>query len=527
MHSRNPHNLRSVHAIDLSSARLGIHRLPNEILSYIFVNAIQVCDFDDPSEAAYFPLTISHTCSRWRKVSISTGSLWTSIRLCLPYSLNQLTYLRTWLSRSRSYPLDILLDFRDEEWDWEEEDHLFTHDAAKEIISVILPHSKRWRHIEFFTDTWAPIHAFLDLTRDIDDLPVLKSVALSRCNAYFARKGECFKPVELKEPIPLFTGGRLPALRDLALVGVHVDWRQSVMVNLLELELKFHAYDVLPTLGEFTNILISCPELERLSIVGWGPRLDATFTDTRRVISMAKLTRLIFGFVDVEYAVMLLSLFHLPSLYELDLEDVAAIVDPIGSSDASTLLTLLEVSSTELDAETCFFPLQQVDYLGLRSIRSSEAVFTQFLRRFSSLEKINLSNADSALLTALGPQQFSPEPKAGISSKPRDRRPSFASSLSTSLAPCPQLVDLTCRRVDMSVLSSVISARAKAGSGVRPLQSVQLELDNFESTCYDSDDGSSIASGLSDEDRTSLLKIGVDFRLMTSGLAHELLHEPL
>ncbi|KAF8824125.1 hypothetical protein HHX47_DHR9000471 [Lentinula edodes] len=332
-----------------------------------------------------------------------------------------LTYLRTWLSRSRSYPLDILLDFRDEEWDWEEEDHLFTHDAAKEIISVILPHSKRWRHIEFFTDTWAPIHAFLDLTRDIDDLPVLKSVALSRCNAYFARKGECFKPVELKEPITLFTGGRLPALRDLALVGVHVDWRQSVMVNLLELELKFHAYDVLPTLGEFTNILISCPELERLSIVGWGPRLDATFTDTRRVISMAKLTRLIFGFVDVEYAVMLLSLFHLPSLYELDLEDVAAIVDPIGSSDASTLLTLLEVSSTELDAETCFFPLQQVDYLGLRSIRSSEAVFTQFLRRFSSLEKINLSDADSALLTALGPQQFSPEPKAGISSKLRDR----------------------------------------------------------------------------------------------------------
>ncbi|KAJ3993818.1 hypothetical protein F5050DRAFT_621873 [Lentinula boryana] len=506
--SRTPRDLRMIYTSQVRSAS-GIHRLPDEILSSIFFNAIQVYDNDDPSEAAYFPLTISHTCSRWRKVSISTGSLWTSIRLCLPHSSNQLTYLKTWLSRSKLYSLDILLDFRDEDWGWEEDDHLFTRDAANEIISIILPHVKRWRHIEFFTDTWVPIHAFLNLTQDVVDLPVLKSVALSRCNAYFARKGECFKPVEMGRAIPLFGGAHLPALQDLSLVGVHVDWRRSILVNLLELELKFHAYDVVPDLGEFVTILKSCPDLERLSIVGWGPRLDATFTGPKRVMSMEKLTRFVFGFVDVEYAVMLLSLFRLPSICELELEDVSAIVDPAGPSDATSILNLLSFSSTNSDSNSCFFPLYQIERLELRSIRSSEAVFAQFLHYFNSLEKIDLSDVDSALLSSLGPQRFSPgpEPRIEVPHKARSRRPSFVSSLSTSLAPCPQLVDLTCRRVDMSLLSSVIFARAEAGSGVRPLQLVQLELDDDDN---ESDDGASTTSGLSCRDRTSLLNTGVE-----------------
>ncbi|KAJ4485211.1 hypothetical protein J3R30DRAFT_3282806 [Lentinula aciculospora] len=471
-----------VHSVASSLAQTGIHRLPNEILSYVFLNAIQVCDDDDYSEAAFFPLTISHTCSRWRKVSISTGSLWKYIRLCLPCSSNQLIYLNTWLTRSKFYPLEILLDFRDPEWGWEEEHHIFTCGVAREIISVILPHAKRWRHIEFFTDTWAPIHAFLNLTRDVVSLPVLRSMALYRCNAYFARKGEYFKPVEMREALQLFGGASFPALRDLSLVGVHVDWQRSILSNLFELELKFHAYDVMPTIGEFAEILESCPDLRRLSIVGSGPRLEAGSTNKKRVISLAKLTRLIFGFVDVEYAVMLLSLFHLPCLREFELEDVAALVDPVEPSDASALLALLEASSTNFHSQACFFPLHKVDCLELRSIRSSETVFSQFLRCFTSLERINLSDVDSALLNSLGPQH---------------------------LAPCPQLVDLTCRHVDTSILSSVISARAKAGSGVRPLQSVQLEL-NDEAVLSDLDKGTSTASCLSDEDRNSLLNAGVN-----------------
>ncbi|KAJ3824245.1 hypothetical protein EV361DRAFT_124212 [Lentinula raphanica] len=483
----------------------GIHRLPNEMLSSVFSYAIQARDDDDFSHAALFPLTLSHTCSRWRDLSISTGSLWTSIRLCFPHSQNQLTYLKTWLCRSKSYPLDILLDFRDEDWAWEEDEHLFTRDAAIEIISTILPHVKRWRHIEFFTDTWAPIHAFLNLSRDVTDLPVLKSVALSRCNAYFARRGESFKPVELKEAVPLFGGLLLSALKDLSLVGVHVDWQRSVLANLLELELKFHAYDVMPSFEQFMGILKSCPDLKRLSIVGWGPRLDdATSTDTKHI--MPKLTRFTLGFVDVEYALSLLSNFCLPSLYELVLEDVSAIVDPDGPSDATALLQ--KIASTNSDSASCFYPLYQVGCLELRSIRSNEAAFTQFLRCFNNLGKINLSDVDSALLIALGPQRYSPGPDTKVEgpSMPRSRRPSFA-SLSTSLAPCPQLVDLTCRRVNTTLLSSVISARAEAGSGVRPLQSVQLEL---EDEGEEIDDGASTSSGLSDQDRISLLKTGVD-----------------
>ncbi|KIK51210.1 hypothetical protein GYMLUDRAFT_116114, partial [Collybiopsis luxurians FD-317 M1] len=377
--------------------------LPNEIVSFIFLHAIR--DYDHPSEAAFFPLTISHTCSRWRRVSLSTSALWTSVKLSLPNSPEQLDYLQAWLVRSKSHPLNMLLDFRDEEWNWDEDDHLFIRDWADKIFSAILPHAKRWRHIELFTDTWAPIHAFLKLTEEIVDLPVLKSIALSRCNAYFARKGECFKPIELKEAIPLFGGIRLPSLRDLSLVGVHVDWQKSSLVNLSEIEFKFHAYDVMPTLDTFANILTACTELQRLSIVGWGPRLDGATSTFRtehitHIISLPKLTRLCFGFVDVEYAVKLLSLFNVPSLTELELEDVAAIVDPMGPSDCSALLNLL-IQSTSASTDSWFYPLSQVGCLELRSLRSSEAVFANFLRQFYTMERINLSDANSALLSAL------------------------------------------------------------------------------------------------------------------------------
>ncbi|KAF9065360.1 hypothetical protein BDP27DRAFT_62398 [Rhodocollybia butyracea] len=424
-----------------ASSQSGIHRLPSETLSYIFLHVVH--EYDES------PLTISHICSRWRKVSISTGALWTSIKLSLPYSSSQLAYLQTWLSRSKSYPLDILLDFRDEDWNWEEDDHAFTPEISEEIISVLRPHSKRWRHVELFTDTWAPIYTFLDLTRNITDLPILKSVALSRCNAYFARKGELFKPTRFREPISLFGGACLPSLRELSLVGVHVNWQTSSLRNLVELEFKFHAYDVMPTLPQFINILTGCPELERLSIVGWGPKLDvasSTHQPVPHIISMPKLLRLCFGFVDVDYAVLVLSLFHLPALCELELEDVASIVDPMGPSDASALLELLGCSTVP-STDSCCYPLHQVECLELRSLRSSETVFANFLRRFVTLEKINLSDADSALLSALGPQNFAPGPVLAVegggdtnhtSKIQESRRPSFV-SLSGSLAPCPHL----------------------------------------------------------------------------------------
>ncbi|KAE9406651.1 hypothetical protein BT96DRAFT_203027 [Gymnopus androsaceus JB14] len=210
-----------------SQSRSGIHRLPDKILSSIFLNAINECD--DSAEVAFLPLTLSHTSSRWREVCVSTSFLWTSIYMSLPYRhnqstiQNQLVYLRTWISRSDSSPLNIHLDFRDPEWDWNEETHRFTSTWASQIFSIILPHANRWKHIEFIADTWAPIHVFLaaSAANSSESLQLLESMALSRCNAYFARKGELFKPVSLREPVPLFGGARLPSLRGLSLAGVH------------------------------------------------------------------------------------------------------------------------------------------------------------------------------------------------------------------------------------------------------------------------------------------------------------------
>ncbi|KAE9406652.1 hypothetical protein BT96DRAFT_915105 [Gymnopus androsaceus JB14] len=241
----------------------------------------------------------------------------------------------------------------------------------------------------------------------------------------------------------------------------------------------------MPTLGEFRDIITTSPELERLSIVGWGPRLlDASGGTSSqenvlpRVMIIPKLTKFCFGFVDVEYAVKLLSLFNLPSLQKLELEDVAAIVDPMGSSDASAILAPFGGSF--------FYPLHQVECLDLRSIRSnSEMAFINFFRCLSSLKDLSLMDIDSTLLSSLGPP----------------------SNLSMPY-PLPQLVHLVCRRLDAKTLAAVLSARAEyaARSGLQPLQSVQFELDR-------SDVDNGLSSVLSDEDRNALMNTGVELMI--------------
>ncbi|KAG7440056.1 uncharacterized protein BT62DRAFT_840452, partial [Guyanagaster necrorhizus] len=290
-------------------------RVPNELLSYIFLYA------SSQTNAVH----LSHVCSRWRNVALSTGSLWTDIIVTFPTSVGQLSCALTWLRRSRVHPLDLYLDFRDPDWDWDEHSHGFGPEDMQVVLRLLLPHANRWRSLSVLTDTWAPMWTFLKETQRVD-MSSLRSVKLSRCNAYFVGKGETFEPVGLKEPLRLFGGQGISALKEVGLVGVHVDWTGSGLRNLVDLELKYHASDVMPTLREFTAILEGCPELRCLSIVGWGPRFDDPAVlphSSATTISLPNLIRFSFGFVDTEYAIRLLEHMELPVLVELALEDLS------------------------------------------------------------------------------------------------------------------------------------------------------------------------------------------------------------
>ncbi|KDQ32137.1 hypothetical protein PLEOSDRAFT_1024822, partial [Pleurotus ostreatus PC15] len=181
------------------------------------------------------PLIVSQVCSRWRRIALSTSLLWTAITVTYPYTTTQRQRIDAWLSRSKTQPLDLLLDLRDPAWNWDEDSQSSAGEAMQHVLDLLIPNINRWQHFELLSDTWLPIFIFLERTRDVASVPLLHTLKLSRCNAYFAAKGQAFSPVELRTHIPVFGGTTAGNLRVVSLAGVHVDWSVSALKGLTEL----------------------------------------------------------------------------------------------------------------------------------------------------------------------------------------------------------------------------------------------------------------------------------------------------
>ena len=371
--------------------------LPLEVLSEIFVFA--VLSYDDPNDIIDQPTTISHVCRRWRQISIITSLLWTNIYLFFPLTFHQLTRTAAWLSRSRHRPLQICMDFRDPSWDWDEHTHRFSSHAMESVMRLLLPMVRRWQSVELYTDTWAPISAFLSYTSPVKSAPCLRDVQLARCNAYFARKGQSFQPADMISPIAWFDGGAgLSALCKVSLSGVHVDWEKSGLRGLKVLELKYHAQEVMPSVEEFLAITQACPQLERLSVLGWGPRRDRNKKISPPTIQLPYLEELSLGYVDVDHAIDLLSMISVPNLRSFSVEDVAVTLDPSDAQDASRLFDYL--SSPDDGGGLPRLPLPSIRTLSLRGVTVENGAVHPFFSLLRSVEAICLSGMDASSLRA-------------------------------------------------------------------------------------------------------------------------------
>ncbi|KAF8629018.1 hypothetical protein AX17_005874 [Amanita inopinata Kibby_2008] len=405
--------------------------------------------------------------------------------MVFPLTRSQLVEANILLLRSHSLPLDIYLDFRDPFWDWEEDTHKFGLSEMSAVIRTLLPHVSRWRKLVLLTDTWIPIFSLLLTTScAAESAPMLKSITLSRCNAYFAAKGATFKPRSLRAPIKLFGGIPLPQLSRVSLVGVHVDWSHSHLVDLLELELKYHASDVMPSLDEFRGIVSACPRLNKLIIIGWGPQLpqktgnvsgtrsprgdlDDRCDDDATLITLAHLTNFSFGFVDTAYAVDLLSLLHLPALQELELEDVSLTTLDLFEEeerDSSNVLDYLSgrqpssggggiiTRMTNGTSNNIKIPLiSQITTLELRGLCAGQDAFDAFFGCAVELERLSLIETGSEAVLALSPSSrlsLEGDTSASESLSPPQPR-----------AVCPALGVLCCRGLDHEVVVGVIAAR--------------------------------------------------------------------
>ena len=417
-----------------------IGRLPNELLSYIFLLIV-----NDPTENYLCALAISHVCFQWRQLALSNGALWARIVLTFPISDQKLSYANAWLSRSRASPLDILLDIRDPEWKWKEDDHKFRLEDMQPIMQLLITHIERWHIFEMRADTWAPICAFLWRSRGAKAAPLLEKLSLSRCNAYFTSRDQTFQPTSLRRPIKLFGDIALERLLEVSLVGVHIDWSEPPLRNLTHLTFQYHAHDIMPTLEQFQRILFACPGLRHLSIIGWGPILNGPSEEQMPIVlRLPILTRFSFGFVDTVYATRLLSLLDFPCLTQFVLEDVSKLIDPLDPLDISPLLEWFN-TTYQTSANSNRFPLNRIRIMEFHDVDTNRATFSRFLQQLTSLHHLGCYNIDDDIVRAL-------------ISRTSDFPPT--QQLFERNWVCPVLAELHCQDVDPETVLDIVESRA-------------------------------------------------------------------
>ncbi|KAJ7780182.1 hypothetical protein DFH07DRAFT_794099 [Mycena maculata] len=150
--------------------------LPPEIVSEIFTHLLPVYPLRPPTSVLRSPTILSHICSRWREIALTTLALWRAISIelipddeCLrpqPGYLESLLHiLETWLARSQSCALSIALV------DW-----VYVSVTAP-FVRAIIARCNKWEHVD--------LHVTPDLVPLFNgDMPLLRSLRFTLQEAY-------------------------------------------------------------------------------------------------------------------------------------------------------------------------------------------------------------------------------------------------------------------------------------------------------------------------------------------------------
>ncbi|KAJ4469885.1 hypothetical protein J3R30DRAFT_3303206 [Lentinula aciculospora] len=496
-----------------------ISLLPIEVLSYIFVLGAHSQDCGllglPPvnAESVKTPLTYSAVCRHWRAVALGTAALWTSIcitagsmEIAGPDQEKQfnLSHITSYLSLSRKYPLNILFDARDIDWDFAEpeisnsSDYVppFAKDDIQTIFSLLLPHLSRWRSIDILTDTWAPMHTALCMLNKqlmTNGAPLLESLTLMRCNDYISHS-PLFQPSRMKAP-ELFSSQDsiepnnlplLPLLRNITLRGVHVNWSSLAHSQpaLTSLELSSHSFDVRPTLSEFRDLLSSCPKLKSLIVNSSGFISDDEDLSLKtgvhnihkivKPVSFPLLEELKIGYRSALEGCAILGLIHATNTRLLSLEDAThpGEIDEIEADEILLFIAGFRSPSVALKTSCPAFPATQT--LVLKGLRAQIDAIRKLLVSMPNLQSVELHQIHRPMdaIRAMLPNTFSPSPRTTyqrlLSSRPAS--PSFSPSSFSTSSPCPRLRELCIWAIDLSredlrfIAKDLLSGRLEAGA---------------------------------------------------------------
>ncbi|KAF7303897.1 F-box domain-containing protein [Mycena indigotica] len=374
--------------------------LPVELLSHIFVLAThdtETVDDDCPSfnsTSVLAPLDYGLVCKLWRYIALNTPALYTSICIT-PELLHEsdsldLRGIATYLKLSRNYPLDILIDARDQDWDFDDEGLYmpwFTSQHMAETVELILPFIHRWRSLSIFTDISSPMHTALRMIEgrlDTTTFSSLESLRLMRCDAY-AAYGEPNSSYSFLETLSMNRPSILPCLRQLTLRGVSAAWTPlsaHLTASLSAVELAFLPNSLQPSLSELSGMLCATSNLERLTLNVAGP----VETETDDLPTLPKLASLYLGYTSIGAGAATLRFISAAatSLNSISLEDAS---DPASliPLDAAPMLSLL-FSSSESQR-----PFPNLAKVALRRVMTAAVHVPDDVLVLDHLELVNVS----------------------------------------------------------------------------------------------------------------------------------------
>lgn len=101
--------------------------------------------------------------------------------------------------------------------------------------------------------------------------------------------------------------------------GVHIDWIRSPLRNLRTLDIRRVALQVAPDFKQFCSMLMACPQLDKLTLDGAGPKMNMELFNGVRVkpLLIPTLRQLVIGDFSLAYAYFMLSIFSAPNLKDL------------------------------------------------------------------------------------------------------------------------------------------------------------------------------------------------------------------
>ncbi|PPQ95231.1 hypothetical protein CVT26_014921 [Gymnopilus dilepis] len=280
-----PAELKQLHALQdashvslyiLDSALAPIRRLPPEILSEIFRFCLPNTRFHRPSPSRA-PLLLTQVCCSWRKICISTPSLWTSLEIGKAGSKSRNApqehsamgdivpaLVNTWFSRAGDCPLSFSV----------QENNLL----IKEVAQTLERYGSRWLHLKIHAPKAIGmlLHSKIDY-RNLESLEVqvveeLEDAAIDELSAALL-KAPRFHHFVWDNAGRRASGIELPWERLTRLTlngGVEIDRCLTIITNLKEITHLTFQHIMISTTA-VANLKVTLPELTSLVICSEFP----------------------------------------------------------------------------------------------------------------------------------------------------------------------------------------------------------------------------------------------------------------